>query len=303
MSTSQFLNFFRSILIISIITLFAACGGGGGSDDNGNNPSMPTVSVTGRVLDSNGTPVPSADVTIASDPVVVKTDENGQFTADVPPGDHEIIISMNDVGFYENNFTAREGSPIAFGDLTPTVSYIYTSSGVFTVPIANISLDGNESDWQNIVFFKDENTDDDRIDQEYIIGQPDIDFIKIATDTQKNKLFFLVKFKDARDSLFPDLEIWMGDNNSSNDIKMSVPYILHFIDGEMVGGYEVSVINESTGTTVEQINGYNSLYYIEFGIDMSNIDLNGEYTISGKAEIIYQNTYVDNFNIDGIITF
>jgi hypothetical protein len=127
MATSKLLSVIRLFAILSILILMASCGGGGGGSDSSENPS--NVDVSGRVLDSNGTPVPGATVTFESNSVVVTTDDLGNFTAKVPPGKHTLTVSMGNVTFYQNTLTVNDGSPVSLGDLSPTTPYNYESSG------------------------------------------------------------------------------------------------------------------------------------------------------------------------------
>ena len=88
-----------------------------------------TVKLSGVVIDSNGNPVPGATVTIESGPIVVTTDQSGNFSADVPAGKYAITISKGTSTFYQNTFTAVEGSSISLGNLSPTSLYYVDGNG------------------------------------------------------------------------------------------------------------------------------------------------------------------------------
>jgi hypothetical protein len=130
MSTSHFLNIFRSIIVLSIITLFVGCGGSGGGG-NSSGTAEETGTISGRILDSRNNPVAGATVTISSStPVVVTTDQNGAFTAQVPSGNHTITASKDNVTFYQGTFNAQQGSQVSLGDLTPTTPYYPGGVGI-----------------------------------------------------------------------------------------------------------------------------------------------------------------------------
>ncbi len=134
MVTDRFLGITRLIAVFSIALLFVGCGGGGGGGGSDKSGSQATVDISGRVLDSSATPIPGATVTFASNPVVVTTDNSGNFSAKIAPGKHTITISMGNVTFYQNTFTANEGLPVSLGDLAPTTPYYtYNISGTVTV--------------------------------------------------------------------------------------------------------------------------------------------------------------------------
>ena len=69
---TQCLKIFRLVLVLSILVLFVGCGG---SKSSSVGPES-NVTVSGLVLDSNSKPVPSATVTIKSNPIVATTDES-----------------------------------------------------------------------------------------------------------------------------------------------------------------------------------------------------------------------------------
>ena len=115
--------------MVFIVLLLAGCGGGGGSggEDDGDGAGAggadaSLVTVSGKVVDSNGDAVPGAKVLINSDPVIVFTDAEGFFTVEVHPGDHSITVSFGDVVLYQTTFTTTGDK--AFGTLTPAAPFV-----------------------------------------------------------------------------------------------------------------------------------------------------------------------------------
>jgi len=127
MTTFRLSRALRAISILSIMVLFIGCGGGGGGG-SADSENQEKVIVSGRVLDSNGIPVPSATVTIESNPVIVTTEMSGSFSAEVYPGNHTIKVSMGGVTFYQDTFTAGAGAPVSLGDLYPSTPYYFEST-------------------------------------------------------------------------------------------------------------------------------------------------------------------------------
>lgn len=95
------------------------CGGSGGGNGSITPEEVTTINVTGRIADSLNNPIEDATVTITSDPVVVKTNQWGEFSAKVGFGEHTLTITKNNVVLYRQTFTAREGFPMDFGVIVP----------------------------------------------------------------------------------------------------------------------------------------------------------------------------------------
>ncbi len=64
-----------SAVIFVCTLMLTACGGGGGGSSSSD--SQGTVDVSGRVLDSNESPIAGATVTLASNPIVVTSNSSG----------------------------------------------------------------------------------------------------------------------------------------------------------------------------------------------------------------------------------
>ncbi|MGD0822503.1 MAG: carboxypeptidase-like regulatory domain-containing protein [Desulfomonilia bacterium] len=151
MSTRGILKIIGSIASLSMIMLLVSCGGGGGNNSTSNAENQAAVEVSGRILDSSSIPVEGATVTFASVPVVVTTDNLGNFSAKVAPGDHTITVSKDNITFYQQVYTVNEGPPISLGDLSPTTPYYQNGDGS-SPKINNLQIDFSTSDciitWQ-----------------------------------------------------------------------------------------------------------------------------------------------------------
>ena len=115
---------FSSAMVSTLMaTAMYGCGGSGGGGSSPAGSGGSTVNVSGVMHDSDGTPVPGAQVTIQSAPVVVTTDASGFFSAEVPPGQHTINVTKEGNAIYNNTFTAVAGSSLSLGHLNPTPPY------------------------------------------------------------------------------------------------------------------------------------------------------------------------------------
>lgn len=97
----------HAISAVSIAILFAACAR---STMNANEydvaPTTGSVRVTGRVVDSNGNPVPDARVYIPSAGDVTRTDANGNYAlSNVPDGPQTIVVRKR--GFAPTRIEAK----------------------------------------------------------------------------------------------------------------------------------------------------------------------------------------------------
>ena len=119
MGKTWFYKINLTLIILSLVMFIAGCGGGGGGSSSVTPEELTTISVTGKILDSNNNPISGATVTITSDPVVVTTNQWGEFSAKVAPGEHTITITMGNETLYRNTFTAQEGAHITLGSITP----------------------------------------------------------------------------------------------------------------------------------------------------------------------------------------
>jgi chitodextrinase len=116
MSNTVFFKIIRPFAALSIIFLLIGCGGGGGGSSSGSAEEQTNVKISGEILDNNHNPIAYATVTFTSDPVVVNTNQWGEFFAEVSQGDHTITIQKDNVILYKGTFTT-EGSAVYLGDL------------------------------------------------------------------------------------------------------------------------------------------------------------------------------------------
>ena len=117
MVTARFLGILRSIAILSIVILITGCGGGsGGGSPSGSAEEQESVKISGQIFDNNHNPIAYATVTITSDPIVVYTNQWGEFFVEVNPGEHTITVEKDNVILYKDTFTT-EGSSVYLADL------------------------------------------------------------------------------------------------------------------------------------------------------------------------------------------
>jgi len=111
----KFFNLAITILAISILAI-----GCGGSSGNGNNDGDATPNVFGKVLDANGNALEGATVTISSNPVTVITDSDGDFSATVEIGEHEIKIEKDSIVIWSSSFSTVENQAHIFAKIITT---------------------------------------------------------------------------------------------------------------------------------------------------------------------------------------
>ncbi len=119
MGKTKFLKILMSIIIFSLVMVITGCGDGSGGNSTVNPEEQTTISVTGKIVGKDNNPIAGATVTITSDPVTVTTNQWGEFSAKVVPGEHTITVTEGNVTLYRSTFTAQEGSHIALGSITP----------------------------------------------------------------------------------------------------------------------------------------------------------------------------------------
>ena len=105
------------ILLISFLTI--GCGGSSGNGNNNANATLKT-NVFGTVLDANGNAVEGATVTISSNPVIVITESDGDFSAAVEIGEHEIKIEKDSAVIWSRNFSIVENQAYIFSEIITT---------------------------------------------------------------------------------------------------------------------------------------------------------------------------------------
>src|SRR5689334_2190862 len=83
-----------AVSALSIAVLFAACARSAATtDDMDVSPLQGSVTVTGRVVDSNGNPIPAARVYIPTAGDVTRTDASGRYTlTGVPDGPQTVVV-------------------------------------------------------------------------------------------------------------------------------------------------------------------------------------------------------------------
>ena len=105
-------------LFLIAFAILTSCSSSGSDESD---PAM--VAVSGRVVDSRGDLVSGATVTIDGVPTAVPTDENGEFSAEVEPGDHELTITKDPDIIAAIPISVPKGGPGELGDIAPTTSY------------------------------------------------------------------------------------------------------------------------------------------------------------------------------------
>jgi chitodextrinase len=118
MGKARFFKIVWSVILLSLVMFLTGCGGGGGNSSV-NPEEQTTISVTGKIVGSDNNPITGATVTITSDPVVVTTNQWGEFSAKVAPGEHTITVTKGNETLYRSTFTAQEGSHVTLGSIVP----------------------------------------------------------------------------------------------------------------------------------------------------------------------------------------
>jgi len=108
----------RRIAGLGLACVLTACTGGGGG---GGTPAE--IDVSGRVLDSRGAPVAGATVTVASNPVVDVTDDQGRFAARIELGDHTLTVTVGADDVATLDFSVAEGDSGDLGDIALTTPF------------------------------------------------------------------------------------------------------------------------------------------------------------------------------------
>ena len=87
------------------------------------------ATVEGTVLDPNGDPLPGVQVTIATRTAI--TDEEGRFTVDVVPGDHELVASLQGFTLVRRNVTVTASGLTVDVTMMAAVRETVTVTGSF----------------------------------------------------------------------------------------------------------------------------------------------------------------------------
>jgi hypothetical protein len=108
-------NWIALLLVLIPATLLAGCGGGGGNNPGGGGPPTPNTyygSITGKVVDTSGNPVPTAVVLLDSTtqgsnvPEATTVNNGGYLLSNITPGLHTVYVSTS-VGSPLVGYTGR----------------------------------------------------------------------------------------------------------------------------------------------------------------------------------------------------
>lgn len=119
MGAARLLKIGCPVVILFLVLSLAGCGGGGGGGSSPAAEDLTTLTVTGKILGIDGNPVSGATVTITSDTVTATTNEWGEFSAKVAPGEHTITVTKDNVTLYRSTFSAEAGSQVVLGTISP----------------------------------------------------------------------------------------------------------------------------------------------------------------------------------------
>lgn len=121
-------------VMLCLTLLGTGCGGQAGGPDAGGDAGMDAgtdggqqqaVTVTGVVVDSDGTPVPNARVEFHSEPVVTVTGPDGSFSVEVAAGTHRLEVSKYEDTFHASDIDIPPGDSHDLGTITPSEEYHY----------------------------------------------------------------------------------------------------------------------------------------------------------------------------------
>ena len=112
------MKFFK--LVFTCLTIALCIIGCGRSSVNNDGDATPKTAVFGTVLDAYSNPVEGATVTITSIPVTVITDSEGDFSATVEIGEHEIKIEKDSAIIWSSYFTTIENQVYIFSKINTT---------------------------------------------------------------------------------------------------------------------------------------------------------------------------------------
>lgn len=85
------------------------------------------VTVTGRILDSEGVPIELAEIRIAGFPSITSTGNDGRFNAQVETGPHRLTVNKDGLTLLQFTFIATSPGPTMLGDLQPTTLYFVSA--------------------------------------------------------------------------------------------------------------------------------------------------------------------------------
>ena len=142
---------YHFLLMCTIV--ISACGGGSenmlSKEDSDGNFAIATEIVTGILIDSDSVPIPSASITISSDPVSVSSNANGEFSMKIEVGNHHLAAVKDGITFLEMDITVEEGNILELGKIIPTIPYHQNNStGSEALPPRPLNIQVSASDGQ-----------------------------------------------------------------------------------------------------------------------------------------------------------
>jgi hypothetical protein len=143
MITSHFLRIFRSIIVLSILTLFVGCGGGGGGKDS----PEPTFTISGTV---SGAIQQGVTITLSGDSSdTTTTDASGYYSfPDLVNGSYTIIPSVTPSSLIWYSFTpfnkavTINKADVGANDFTSTENAVLTFSISGTITVNSVAQQG-----------------------------------------------------------------------------------------------------------------------------------------------------------------
>jgi hypothetical protein len=155
-----------------------------------------------------------------------------------------------------------------------------TQIPVFDVPIANTAIDGEMTDWTSVeIAIEDENEGRDDIS----IPGSDIEYVKLALNPDKSRLFFLMKASEII-----NIEVWYRmwfDNDKDGEIDNEPDD--RQVDFEYNNGKWEIVSEGNMGDNPFEVNEDGEVFstgqYIEGSVDIQMLGLEQEFFISGRT--------------------
>ena len=165
----------------------------------------------------------------------------------------------------------------------------FDESKNFTIPVANITVDGNSSDWQNIpVCIQNYISSDDNFDNNSL---PHFDYIKFALNQQKNKFYVLLKPAIGVDitdkinfltSITLQFQEWIDNQHigSGSTNAISISYHTTWHDGGYMRHWGANISGNAPGQIEGTIS--TSTDCVEVSFDISSINLPEDFDVMGE---------------------
>jgi|GEM_PF-4748713 len=228
-----------------------------------------------------------------------------------------LLIAMLVVGCGSGGSSDNSSGSTSEGSIEKPLSNIDTSRK-FIIPTADIIVDGDDSDWQNVdICIQNISSKGENISE--LTGSPDPDYIKIATDSQNTTLFILIKLNFGMYELFRDPIIRRGislvflNKQSYEEGPDGVDPCSTFYVGIFRSWLEedpVWVIHFGQYNTCEnRIDRYADMivedYLIECSCDISDLLYCDEFVLYGREGIAEGGVekYLDLFRYNGVVCF